>query len=56
MTELDEKMKEYEQRFDDQFPLMLCSGMDDGEIIKEIERCLKKGEEYSPNAPDDAVF
>ena len=59
MTEFEAKLEEYKETFDDQFPLMCCRGMTDDEVVKTIERCLKKGKPFDPYAgdtPEDAVF
>lgn len=43
---LDEKMKEYAERFDDGFPMMpLGWGRSDTEIIAIINRCLREGKD-----------
>ena len=43
---LDEKMKEYAERFDDGFPMMpLGWGRSDTEIIAIIDRCLREGKD-----------
>lgn len=59
MSRLTEKLEEYSEAFDDQFPRMCCMGMSDDEIVKEIDRCLKRGEPFDPygdDMPKDAVF
>lgn len=43
---LEELMDEYEERFDDLFPLMCTKGMSDERIAEEIRKCLDRGEPY----------
>ena len=43
---MDKHLKEYEEKFGEQFPLMLCRGCDDDEIIEIIDECLSKNEPY----------
>lgn len=33
-------MQEYEEKFGEQFPLMLCRGCDDEEVIEIINECI----------------
>lgn len=56
MSELEKKMDEYREKFGDIFPRMLCRGMDDERVIATIDKCLKDGKEYEPDAPEDADF
>lgn len=51
--ELKEAMREYEERFDDLFPLYCCRGMDDRDIIAEIRKCLQSGEPYEVDSEAD---
>ena len=46
---LDEAMGKYKERFDDQFPLYCAMGLDDEEIIEEIEECLREGKPFEPD-------
>ena len=43
---MDKYLKEYEEKFGEQFPIMLCRGCDDDEIMKIIDECLSKNEPY----------
>lgn len=43
---MDKYLKEYEEKFGEQFPLMLCRGCDDEEIIEIIDECISKNEPY----------
>lgn len=46
MEKLDEKLKEYAERFDDGFPMIpLGWGKTDEEIIAIIDDCLEKGKD-----------
>ena len=43
---MDKYLKEYEEKFGEQFPIMLCRGCDDEEIIEIIDECISKKEPY----------
>ena len=43
---MDKYLKEYEEKFGEQFPIMLCRGCDDEEIIEIIDECMSKNEPY----------
>ena len=43
---MDKYLKEYEEKFGAQFPIMLCRGCDDEEIIEIIDECISKNEPY----------
>ena len=43
---MDKYLREYEEKFGEQFPLMLCRGCDDEEIIEIIDECISKNEPY----------
>ena len=43
---MDKYLKEYEEKFGEQFPIMLCRGCDDDEIMEIIDECLSKNEPY----------
>lgn len=47
---LDDKMYEYEERFGELFPLMMCLDMTDDEIEARIQSCLDAGSVYEPPA------
>ena len=49
---MDKLLKEYEEKFGDQFPLMLCRGCDDEEIIEIIKECLKENKPYTVGEGD----
>lgn len=43
---MDKYLKEYEEKFGEQFPIMLCRGCDDEEIVEIIDECISKNEPY----------
>ena len=43
---MDEIMDKYKERFGECFPLMLVSGMSEGQIYEEIKECLKNDKPY----------
>ena len=43
---MDKYLRKYEEKFGEQFPIMLCRGCDDEEIIEIIDECLSKNEPY----------
>jgi hypothetical protein len=45
-----DKMDEYQERFDDQFPLMAFRGVDMAEIEKMLDECLANGKPYEYDA------
>lgn len=49
---MDKLLKEYKERFGEQFPMMLCRGCDDGEIEGIIRDCLKKNKPYTVEQGD----
>ena len=42
MNELDKLLAEYQDQFEDNFPLMLCRHMDDDEIINTVTYIVSK--------------
>ena len=44
---MDKELKKYEKKFGEQFPLMLCKGCDDDEIIEIIDECISKNTPYT---------
>lgn len=40
-------MQEYEEKFGEQFPLMLCRGCDDEEVIEIINECISSNKPYT---------
>ena len=49
---MDKMLNEYKKQFGEQFPLMLCRGCEDNEIIEIIKECLKKNEPYTVGEGD----
>ena len=43
---MDKYLKEYVEKIGEQFPIMLCRGCDDEEIIEIIDECISKNEPY----------
>jgi hypothetical protein len=56
MVAMQEHMEAYENRFDEQFPLMLVRGLADAEIIALIDQCIADGKVYSPELEKDAYY
>lgn len=50
---LEQYLQEYETVFNEQFPLMLCRGCDDDEIIEIILQCIKDNKPYTLNTDID---
>ena len=44
---MDKALKRYEEKFGEQFPLMLCRGCDDDEIMEIIDECISKNTPYT---------
>ena len=44
---LEQYLQEYETVFNEQFPLMLCRGCDDDEIIELIKECIESNIPYT---------
>ena len=49
---MDKELKRYEEKFGEQFPLMLCRGCDDDEIKDIIDECISKNTPYSVSNGD----
>ena len=56
MDELDRLLDDYQEHFEENFPMMLCRTMEDEEIIEIIEKCLENDEPYEPELEDDACY
>ena len=56
MDKLDKLLDEYQEHFEENFPMMLCRTMDDEEIIEIIEKCLENDEPYEPELENDAYY
>lgn len=52
---MDELLNEYEQQFNEPFPLMMAMGMNDEEVMKTIKSCIKDGKPYEPKIDDNSV-
>ena len=44
---MDKELKRYEEKFGEQFPLMLCMGCNDDEIMEIIDECISKNTPYT---------
>ena len=53
---LDKLLDEYQGRFGENFPLMLCRTMEEDEIIKNIQKCLDDDAPYEPELNDKADY
>lgn len=53
---MNELMEKYAEMFDEQFPLMLCMGMSEDDIMQEIQKCIDSGEPYEPDMGDDIIY
>ena len=49
---MDKELKRYEEKFGEQFPLMLCRGCDADEIMEIIDECISKNTPYSVSNGD----
>ena len=47
---MDKYLKKYEEKFGEQFPLMLCRGCSNDKIIEIIDECISKNEPYTVEA------
>ncbi len=44
---LEQLLQEYKKTFNEQFPLMLCRGCDDDEIMEIIKECIEAHTPYT---------
>ena len=44
---MDKELKRYEEKFGEQFPLMLCRGCSDDKITEIIDECISKNTPYT---------
>ena len=57
MSKLEKALNDNEERFKKPYPLVIVSEKSDIEIIKEIENCIKNGEEAEqPTYGDDIDY
>ena len=52
----DKMLDKYQERFEENFPLMLCRHMEEDEIIEIIQKCLDDDEPYDPELDPDANY
>lgn len=53
---MNEKLDEYREKFDEQFPLMLVLGMSDEDISSLVDECLESGKPYEPDFDEGTVY
>lgn len=53
---MDELLIKYADTFGENFPLFMCMGMDDEEVMKIIKNCLKDGVPYEVEQEENAVY
>lgn len=56
MAEIDKMLDTYQDKFNDNFPIMLCRHMDDGEITAIIKKCIADNAPYEPQLDGDANY
>ena len=56
MTDLEKAMEEYAERFGEGFPMMMARGMEDADIVADINECIQKGVEYYELLDQDATY
>ncbi len=56
MSELDDLLRKYVERFDENFPFFLAMGMSDEEIHKLLEESRETGEPFRPAMDLDLIF
>ena len=56
MNKFEEKLKEYRERFNDNFPIMTCMCMTEEEVIEEIQKCLDRNEIYEVETDGDKTY
>ena len=49
-------LNEYAEKFDDNFPLMLVTHMDEDEIIELIEKCIKEEKPLELEVEEDVDY
>ena len=52
----DKMLDEYQERFEENSPVMLCRHMEEDEIIEIIQNCLDDDEPYDPELDPDANY
>ncbi len=53
---LNEKLQEYKERFDDNFPVMCFMGVADEEIVKLINKALDNNKPYVMDFENGVVY
>lgn len=53
---MDKYLDMYAEKFNEQFPMMLCRHMTESEIIETIEKCIKEGTPYEPELDEKSNY
>lgn len=56
MKDMSKLLNDYVDMFGENFPIFMCMGMSDQEIIDLIETSIKNGEPYTIEMEDDALY
>lgn len=56
MNELFDKLSEYSERFNENFPTHLANNLTTKEIIKTIDECIKNGKPLDLKADEDKDY
>lgn len=49
-------LDQYREQFDECFPLMLCMGMAEEDIIHIIQNCLNDNKPYTPDIDPEVMY
>ena len=53
---MDVLLDKYKEHFGECFPLMLCMGMDEEDILQVIQKCLGDDKPYDPDIDPDNMY
>lgn len=53
---LEKALEQYQEHFEENFPIMLCRTMEEDEIINIIEKCIENDEPYEPKLNKEANY
>ena len=56
MSDLDDLLKIYAERFKENFPFFLVMGMSDEEMRKQLEESLETGKPFRPEMDPDKIY
>ncbi|MBR5584079.1 MAG: hypothetical protein IKW21_06085 [Lachnospiraceae bacterium] len=51
-----EKLNEYAEYFGENFPIFIARDLDEGELIRTIDDCIKNNKPYEVETEDDAFY